>query len=73
MDVTIRLMNNQTFLLSKFDFVEFNEEAKKEIDIRKLAIKIFNIINIFGPKAIVLECEDKALQSYLIKSLSFSL
>jgi len=73
MDVTIRLMNNQTFLLSKFDFLEFNEETKKEIDIRKLAIKIFNIINIFSPKAIVLECEDKALQSYLIDSLSFCL
>ncbi|MFX0126053.1 MAG: ROK family protein, partial [Candidatus Hodarchaeota archaeon] len=70
MDITIRLMNNQTFLLSKFDFLEFNEETKKEIDLRKLAIKIFNIVNIFGPKAIVLECKDKALQSYLIESLS---
>ncbi|MFX1282984.1 MAG: glucosamine-6-phosphate deaminase [Promethearchaeota archaeon] len=70
MDIIIRLMNNQTFLLSKFDFLEFNEETKKEIDLRKLAIKIFNIVNIFGPKAIVLECEDKALQSYLIDSLS---
>ncbi|MFX0181607.1 MAG: glucosamine-6-phosphate deaminase [Candidatus Hodarchaeota archaeon] len=73
MDVTIRLMNNQTFTLAKFDFLEFNEERKKEIDIKKLAIKIFNIVNIFGPKAIVLECEEKTVQSYLIDSLRFCL
>ncbi|MHA2243849.1 MAG: glucosamine-6-phosphate deaminase [Candidatus Hodarchaeales archaeon] len=73
MDVTIRLMNNQTFTLSKFDFLEFDEKRKKEIDLTKLAIKIFNIVNTYGPKAIVLECENKALQSYLIDSLSFCL
>lgn len=73
MDVTIRLMNNQTFIISKYVFPEFNEEVKKEINIRQLAIKIFNIVNIFGPKALVLECEDKTLQSYLINSLSLYL
>lgn len=72
MDIRVGLTNGQIFELAKFKFIEYNEDSKKEVDrnLNKSAIKIFNIISIFGPKAIALECEDKELQSYLINSLN---
>ncbi|MFX1452224.1 MAG: glucosamine-6-phosphate deaminase [Promethearchaeota archaeon] len=75
MDVRIRFTNGQAFELAKFEFSEFNEESKEEIDknLMKLAIKIFNITVTFGPKIIELDCEDKELQSYLIHSLNLIL
>ncbi|MFX0137536.1 MAG: ROK family protein, partial [Candidatus Hodarchaeota archaeon] len=75
MDIKIRLTNGKTFDLAKFEFTEFNEETKKEIDknLMKLAVKIFNIVVTFGPKVIELDCEDKDLQSYLIYSLNLIL
>ncbi|MHA1299028.1 MAG: glucosamine-6-phosphate deaminase [Candidatus Helarchaeota archaeon] len=75
MDIKIKLTSGRIFELIKFGFKEFNEQAKEEVNknLQKLAIKIFNIINIFGPKVIALECEDKALKSYLIKSLNLIL
>ncbi|MFX1534635.1 MAG: hypothetical protein ACFFDI_10470, partial [Promethearchaeota archaeon] len=72
MDIKIRLIDNQTFALASYEFSEFNDQVRKEIDkdLKRLAITIFNLVNIIGPKAIVLECGEKDLQSYFINSLN---
>ena len=57
MIVKIKLTNSKTLKLIKFEFEKFKEETKKIVDrnLLNLAIKIFNIINVFGPKVVALE------------------
>lgn len=75
MDVKIRLIDNRFFKLAKYKFSTLNEETRKVIDkdLNNFAITIFNLVNIFGPKAIVLECSSMDVQHYLIKSINLIL
>ncbi len=75
MNVKIRLIDNRSFKLADYDFSTLNEETKEIIakDLKSFAIKIFNLVNILGPKAIVLECSNKQIQQFLIESINIIL
>ncbi|MHA1379125.1 MAG: glucosamine-6-phosphate deaminase [Candidatus Helarchaeota archaeon] len=72
MIIRIKLINGKIFDIFKLEFEKFDKNTKKIVDehLLGLTIKIFNIINIFGPKVIELECKDKNLKDYLIKSIN---